>query len=94
MRIRIQKPCSNNVTAVLSMSLHLEARAPWGRSMTRSGVCLGFLVGAVAELVRDSQKPRAPRGAGVRGASSSLYRRVQCTVDGSVLYCTGESTIL
>jgi len=38
----------------------LEARAPWGRSITRSGVCLGFRFVAAVVEVRDSQNPRKP----------------------------------
>jgi len=37
----------------------LEARAPWGRSITKSGVCFGFRLVADVE-VRDSQNPRKP----------------------------------
>ena len=49
----------------------LEASAPWGRSITRSGVCFGFRLVAGVE-VRDSQNPRRPWGPPARGASSSL----------------------
>lgn len=49
----------------------LEASAPWGRSITRSGVCFGFRLVAGVE-VRDSQNPRRPCGPLARGASSSL----------------------